>query len=101
MGQACILCDPHQFWSNPQLFQLLSNSVFSYLEYIDNSDMKLLMEYFLPAFVENCPQQLWFSLLNQVLVSFYVTIHDRLNNCWSKIYERTNGYAKIDILTLL
>jgi hypothetical protein len=93
IAHACVLCDPSQFWFNPQLFQLLSNSVFSFLEFIDNTDLKLLMQHFMSVFIHHCPQQLWPTLLNQTLTSLYILIHDRLNVGWNRIFERANGYV--------
>jgi hypothetical protein len=88
LGYACAHCDFNQFWNNPQLFQLLTNSVFSYLDVMDNKDVKSLLLHFLHPFVTKCPSQLYDSLLSQVLIPFYSAMHKRIDQSWNTSINR-------------
>ncbi|KAL0491920.1 hypothetical protein AKO1_010060 [Acrasis kona] len=85
MGFACQLCDKGaQFWSNPQMFNLLGNSVFSHLDDMDNKDTKALLS-FVSSFILYCPEGLYDSLLSNVLVPYSANLYKRLDAQWCQL----------------
>ena len=93
LGQACKYCDPQQFWGNPQLYNLLASSVFSFLEHIDNKDLKVLLGSFVSPFAQYCPKNLYQSLLSNVLSSLFNLIYARLDGGWNQILHSASSSA--------
>jgi hypothetical protein len=94
------MCDK-QFWDNPQLFNLLTNSVFSYLDAMDNKDVKMLLNHFMHPFVLKCPQNLYDTLLTQVLVPLCASLNKRIDNAWNMSVNRErSSNASDDVLRL-
>jgi hypothetical protein len=85
LGYVCKYCDIEQFWGKIDLFTSLSNSIFSFLDCIDNRDLKVLLSTFLLPFVMYCPKEYYTSLLSNTLPPLYNIILIRLDTEWNKI----------------
>lgn len=95
LGQACKFCDVSQFWFNSQLLPMLTSSVFSDLEFMDDSDMDALLDKFIKPFIEHCPQQLYEQILPNTLQPLFMLIMNRLTTSWSALIDREKGIVNI------
>ncbi|KAL9646411.1 hypothetical protein ABK040_006410 [Willaertia magna] len=89
LGQACKYCDPDLFWNNPQLFPMLSESIFSFLEFISIKDLHLMVTDFFSMFFNHCPLDKHSKLLVEVMKPLYSMLSARVSQAWQEVMEKS------------
>ncbi|EFC50263.1 ran-binding protein 21 [Naegleria gruberi] len=88
IGQACKYCDKELFWANPSLFQMLTDSVFSFIEFIGIRDLSLMMLNFFQNFFENIPEELHNTLLLNILKPLLSLLASRIETAQAEICDK-------------
>jgi hypothetical protein len=81
-----------KFWENKNLYELFSNYVFSNINLLNNYQMSNLFSLFIEKFIENCPENLYDSLLTDILTPLFKLTKNKLDLGWENIILTNNGF---------
>ena len=87
LGQACKYCDKDLFWGNSQLFGMLTQSVFSFMEFVNIRDLSTMMSSFFSNFFDACPKELHSTLLLEVMKGLIPLLNARIEHAQSEIID--------------
>ncbi|KAG2378072.1 hypothetical protein C9374_008694 [Naegleria lovaniensis] len=91
LGQAGKYCEKARFWGNPQLFQMLSESVFSFMEFVTVRDLSVLTSNFFSTFFDSCPAELHNTLLLEILKPLLSLMTARIEQAQNEICDKAGG----------
>jgi hypothetical protein len=117
--EVCLKCGD-EFYTIPTLPELLSASVFSFLEHLDNRHFRTLFrirstrflscllsllvylltifDTFIPAFIKSCPSILWQKHLLQLLPPLFGLVLNRLTKDWSmRLAQQQTTYVSFSL----
>ncbi|KAK7492294.1 hypothetical protein BaRGS_00016391 [Batillaria attramentaria] len=81
-------CLGHEFYTWPNLAQVLVDSVFRNMEHLPDYRVKPIIRAFMKPFIVNCPKQYYSSTALPVLCGLCPAMYQRLSTKWVQINQR-------------
>ncbi|KAK7104837.1 exportin-5-like [Littorina saxatilis] len=81
-------CLGHEFYSWPNLGQVLVESVFRQMEHLPDYRLKPVIRAYMKPYISNCPKQYYMTAVVPVLCALCPSIYQRLSAKWVHINQR-------------